>query len=191
MQLHWSGLPENGILPWPGERGTTLLLASGEEWRLALLDIRSNTVLPGEPGWARQFFLYRGNGVQVSAGNSDPIPLRDRLRTLAPAPGTPVEIELEDGPVQLVDASWSPARWQAELIGRPLVGAQILFGAMHQLWLVHMLSGRGEIRLHEQRRAVEAGESIRLDPREHDNLASSRAVLDGGGEVALLRIRRA
>lgn len=95
--------------------------------------------------------------------------------------------ELIDGPTHDFNLMWRRDRIDAELWHRPLVGSMVLFVEPDDVWVVHILSGRAMAIDAVNRVDASIGDTLvlRAGPER------ARFALDGGGELLVIRMRRA
>jgi uncharacterized protein len=157
------------------------------DWRLSIAEIECDGPFSSFPGIERELVLLHGHGVRLRFDNGD-------VRDVEPPHGRVrfagehvVSGELIDGPTLDFNLMWRRDRIDAELWHRPLVGSMLLFVEPDEVWAVHILSGR-----------VLAIDAVnRVDASMGDTVmfcaTSERArfALDGGGELLVIRLRRA
>ena len=162
------------------------------DWRLSVAEIEADAPFSTFAGVERCFVLLHGEGLrlhlQPTAGDDDSA----RVLAVEPPHGrcrftgeSDVRAELMSGPVHAFNLMWRRTRVEADLWHRPLVGAMVLFAEPGECWAIFLLGGRATLggddtllHLAAQDTAVIAAGNTRL-----------RCMLDGGGEVLLIRVR--
>src|SRR5262249_48019288 len=91
--------------------------------------------------------------------------------------------KLLSGPVRDFNVIFRRQRSAVDILHRPLVGPMV-FLPDEATWFVYLAGGRGEVKLDGGLQNLEAGESLLLTP----DAGSERTVLNGGGEVVLVKI---
>jgi hypothetical protein len=71
------------------------------------------------------------------------------------------------------------------VLHRPIVGPMVFFDQQGVDWLIHLISGRAELKDTPACPPLNAGDSLWLQP---DPDASHRLILSGGGELLAVRI---
>ncbi len=157
------------------------------QWRLSIAEIEADAAFSTFPGVDRELVLVSGNGLRLrfdhesAGGVHELLPPHDKLRFA----GERVAFcELIEGPTRDFNLMWKRDTCTAQLWHRPLVGTMVLFVAPGEAWGVHMLvgqarfadgSGLGELQMGDTAILVAGGKR-------------ARHVLDGGGELLLIRI---
>ena len=175
---------------WQNNRGWTreILRADGENWawRCSIAEIDQDGAFSRFPGRQRLMVLLRGEGLTLQPGGGDPIALEPPHGRATYAGDSEVNAQLKDGPCRALNLIWDPLRCEAELLHRPLVGPMVFFAEAQVFWLIHVLSGRAIDRQRHDGRLAEVGDTLLLTA---DNDHGGRFLLDGGGELLLLRLR--
>lgn len=154
------------------------------DWRLSIAEIERDAAFSAFPGVDRELVLLSGNGVRLRFDDGEVHelhPPHDRLRF---AGERKLVGELIDGPTHDFNLMWRRDRVQATLWHRPLVGPMVLFAEPRTTWVVHLIAGQARFDddsglppMNAADTAIFAADDARL-----------RHVLDGGGEVLLIRI---
>lgn len=153
------------------------------DWRLSIAEIECDAEFSTFPGIERELMLLSGNGVRLVFADGETRELRpthDRLRF---AGERAVRGELIDGPTRDFNLMWNRGRIRMESWIRPMVGTMVLFVEPGTTWVVHLLSGRGDLDDVSGGVALGAGDTAILE-----SAVRARNVLDGAGEVLLARI---
>lgn len=154
------------------------------DWRLSIAEIEADAPFSAFPGVDRELVLLSGNGLRLRFGDGDVhhlLPPHDKLRFAGERAAFG---ELIDGPTRDFNLMWKREAVDAQLWRRPLAGTMVLFVDPGDTWAIHALAGQarfaddsglGELALGDTAILV-AGDTRR------------RYVLEGGGEVLLIRV---
>ena len=93
--------------------------------------------------------------------------------------------ELLDGPTQDYNLIWRRDRIDAQLLHRPLVGPMVFFAEADVRWAIYVLSGHARVKDHPNIPRLELGDTALV---ESGNGESHRMILDGAGELLLVRL---
>jgi environmental stress-induced protein Ves len=175
---------------WKNDLGWTREIAcwpdQGDwDWRLSIAEIERDAEFSPFPGIERELVLLSGNGLRLVFDDGETRelhPPHDRLRF---AGERGVRGELLDGPTHDFNLMWRRGRIDAQLWHRPLVGTMVLFVDAGETWAVHLVAGEGRVADASGLGRLEAGDTALL----HAPGARGRHVLDGAGEVLLLRLQ--
>ena len=182
---------DNQRTRWKNDGGWTTEIArsadgDGEDfrWRVSIAEIESNGPFSSFPGIERDLLLLEGNGIELDIDETAPRRLTRRFERVRFDGASRVECRLLAGSTRDFNVMARRNQVQAEVIVRPLVGSMVIFPEAGAEWLVHVFSGHARARAAEQSLALELGSSLHLDFR---NGGGSRVVLDGGGELVLVK----
>ncbi|MEH6417710.1 HutD/Ves family protein [Pseudomonas sp. CGJS7] len=156
------------------------------DWRLSIAEIESDAPFSAFPGIDRELVLLSGNGLRLRFDDGEVrelLPPHDKLRF---AGEREVRGELLDGPTHDFNLMWRRDRVRAELFHRPLVGPMVIFAEPHQSWAVHLLAGQARFADDSGLAPLQAGDTAILVAGDE----RLRNVLEGGGEVLLVRVAR-
>lgn len=154
------------------------------DWRLSIAEIERDAPFSAFPGIERELVLLSGNGVRLRFDDGQAhelLPPHDKLRF---AGERAVHGELIDGPTHDFNLMWRRDRVSAELWHRPLVGPMVIFVDPRTTWAVHVLAGQAHFSADSGLAPLAAGDTAILSAGDE----RLRQVLDGGGEVLLIRI---
>ena len=154
-------------------------------WRLSIAEIEHDAPFSRFDGVDREIVLLSGNGVRLRFDDGAVHALEPPHGRLRFAGEAGVHGELIDGPTQDFNLMWRRDRVDAQLWHRPLVGPMVIFADPGTTWAVHLLAGRARFADSSGLPDLEAGDTALL--RAGD--ARLRHVLDGGGEVLLVRLQ--
>lgn len=156
------------------------------DWRLSIAEIERDAAFSAFPGIERELVLLSGNGLRLRFDDGELhelLPPHDKLRF---AGERAVHGELIDGTTHDFNLMWRRARVQAQLWHRPLVGPMVIFAEPGQTWAVHLIAGQARFVDDTGLPPLAAGDTAVLAAGEQ----RLRAVLEGGGEVLLVRVAR-
>ena len=157
------------------------------DWRLSIAQIDEDAPFSAFPGVERELVLLDGNGLRLRFEDGavhDLLPPHGRLRFSGERAA---HGELLDGPTRDFNLMWKLDAVEAQLWHRPLVGTMVVFVAPGETWAVHLLAGQGRFADDSGLGALGAGDTAVLVADQ----ARRRHVLDGGGEVLLVRVSSA
>ncbi len=156
-------------------------------WRLSIAEIETDAPFSTFQGVERELVLLSGNGLRLrfdddsTGGVHELLPPHDKLRFAGEYAAVG---ELIDGPTRDFNLMWKRDRCDAQLWHRPLVGTMVVFVAPGETWAVHVLAGQARFADDSGLGAMQMGDTAILVSNE----ARTRHVLDGGGELLLIRI---
>lgn len=171
--------------PWANGGGSTTELAAGPDreqwqWRISLARIEAPGMFSAFPGVRRQLAPLDG-GLQLdfAAGRSM---VARRLQVMRFDGDPPPSCRLPDGPgrdfnLMLRDGA------EGELLLRPLTGSMVLPPRPTARWFVYMLAGQATLDAGDERLTLAAGAAAWAHP-----VPGTRVAIDGGGEIALVRL---
>jgi environmental stress-induced protein Ves len=155
-------------------------------WRLSIAEIDADAPFSAFPGVERELVLLSGNGLRVRFDDGsvhDLLPPHDKLRFDGERAAFG---ELIDGATRDFNLMWKPDRCSAQLWHRPLVGTMVMFVSPGEAWVVHVLAGQVRFAEESGLGRMQMGDTaILVAPG-----ARRRHVLDGGGEVLLIRVEQ-
>lgn len=157
------------------------------QWRLSIAEIEADAPFSTFTGVERELLLLSGNGLRLrfdhdSAGAvHELLPPHDKLRFDGEHA---VFGELIDGPTRDFNVMWKRDCCNADLWHRPLVGTMVVFVAPGEAWAVYVLAGQARFADDSGLGAMQTGDTAIL-VADH---ARTRHVLDGGGELLLIRV---
>jgi uncharacterized protein len=166
------------ILRWPLE-------SEDWDWRLSIAEVDKEGPFSAFPGVDRELVLLAGEGMRLLFEDGEVAELQpphDRVRF---AGERAVRSELVAGPTQDFNLMWKRDRVEAQLLHRPLVGPMLFFAEPGVHWAVHVLAGRAAFKDRQPPVRLEQGDTALIDAS-----GSGRVLIDGGGELLLVRLRR-
>jgi len=154
-------------------------------WRLSIAEIERDAPFSSFPGVERELVLLSGNGLRLRFDDGEPVLLEPPHGRARFAGERAVTGELLDGPTQDFNLMWRREAVDAQLWHRPLVGPMVIFAEPGTTWAVHLLAGQARFADDSGLPGLEAGDTALLVAGEQ----RLRHVLDGGGEVLLVRVQ--
>jgi environmental stress-induced protein Ves len=154
-------------------------------WRCSVAEIDQDGAFSRFPERSRLMVLLQGEGLQlIEPEQGLTLPLLPPHGRLEYSGDLPLSARLCDGPCHALNLIWDPLRCAAELLHRPLVGPMVFFADDRACWLIYVLKGQARVRGGGDELLAGTGDSLWLSPDGPDG----RVLLDGGGELLLLRI---
>lgn len=166
------------IVRWPED-------AESWDWRLSIAEIDRDCEFSSFPGLDRELVLLRGEGVRLAFDDGEVrelLPPHDRVRFDGERE---VRAELIAGPTQDFNLMWRRDRVEATLLHRPLVGPMLFFAEPGISWAAYVISGRALFKDQLLPMVLEQGDTALIAP---DVGRANRVILEGGGELLLVRI---
>ncbi len=154
-------------------------------WRLSIAEIERDAAFSMFPGIERELVLLSGNGLRLRFDDGEVNELRpphDRFRFSGERR---VVGELQGGPTQDFNLMWRRDAIEAQLWHRPLVGLMVIFADPGTTWAVYLIAGQACFADDSRLPPLAAGDTALL-PAGDTRL---RYVLDGAGEVLLIRLQ--
>lgn len=155
------------------------------QWRLSIAEIERDSPFSAFPGIDRELVLLSGNGLRLrfDDGETNTLhPPHDRIRFDGERD---VTSELIDGPTHDFNLMWRRGAIEAHLWHRPLVGPMVIFIDPGHTWAMYLLAGAARFADESGLPPLATGDTafMRADS------ARRRHVVEGGGEVLLIRIQ--
>lgn len=176
---------------WKNDGGWTTEIARDPEgdgdfrWRISIADIESDGPFSTFPGVTRDLVLLAGNGIELDIGDAPTQRLTERFQRVRFEGEANVDCRLIAGPTRDFNVMARRDAVRADVVARPLVGSMVLFGEAHVVWIVHALSGHAQARAGDASVALASGDTLRIA---FDDDSSGRVVIDGGGEIVLVKL---
>ena len=155
------------------------------DWRLSIAEIESDAAFSTFPGIDRVLVLLSGNGLRLRFDDGETVELQPPHHKHRFAGERAVSGELVDGATHDFNLMWRRDRIAAELWHRPLVGPMVIFAEPGESWAVHVIAGHARFADDSGLAALQMGDTAILGAPEQ----RLRHVIEGGGEVLLVRIR--
>jgi hypothetical protein len=166
------------ILRWPQD-------GDSWDWRLSIAEVDKDCPFSVFPGVERELVLLAGAGMRLHFDDGETVeltPPHDRHRFSGERA---LRVELISGPTQDFNLMWRPDRVDTALLHRPLVGPMLFFAEPGVRWVAHVMAGRARFKGQLRPLLLEQGDSALIEPQ-HGR--TGRAILEGGGELLLIRI---
>lgn len=154
------------------------------DWRLSIAEIEQDADFSVFEGIDRELVLLSGNGVRLRFSDGEAHELHPPHGRLRFSGDRAVRGELLDGPTHDFNLMWRRERVAAALWHRPLVGPMVIFVEPGTAWCVYLIAGQAEFRDESGLPRLQAGDTAVLQT----GASRARHVLDGGGEVLLVRV---
>jgi environmental stress-induced protein Ves len=154
------------------------------DWRLSIAEIEQDAAFSAFPGIERELVLLSGNGLRLRFDDGELHELHPPHDKLRFAGERGVHGELVDGTTHDFNLMWRRERVQAQLWHRPLVGPMVIFAEPGQTWAVHLMAGQARFADDTGLPPLAAGDTAVLAAGGE----RLRAVIEGGGEVLLVRV---
>ena len=174
---------------WKNGGGWTMELAKSPEgdgetfdWRISIADIESSGPFSTFDGYDRVIGLLDGIGMELRFDGAESVRLERRLQFTRFAGEQPTEGVLISGPVRDFNVIVKRDAFSAEVLRRPLVGPMVFF--RDAVWFVYLAGGQAEAKCGGEQCTLDAGASLLLSPE----AGAERVVLNGGGEVVLVKL---
>lgn len=155
------------------------------DWRLSIAEIECDAAFSPFPGIDRVLVLLSGNGLRLRFDDGETVELQPPHDKHRFAGERAVSGELVDGATHDFNLMWRRDRIAAELWHRPLVGPMVIFVEPGETWAVHVIAGHARFADDSGLAALQMGDTAILGAPEQRR----RHVIEGGGEVLLVRIR--
>ncbi|KGM51047.1 hypothetical protein N792_13345 [Lysobacter concretionis Ko07 = DSM 16239] len=155
------------------------------DWRLSIAEIECDAAFSPFPGIDRVLVLLSGNGLRLRFDDGETVELQPPHDKHRFAGERAVSGELVDGATHDFNLMWRRDRIAAELWHRPLVGPMVIFVEPGETWAVHVIAGHARFADDSGLAALQMGDTAILGASEQRR----RHVIEGGGEVLLVRTR--
>jgi len=177
---------------WKNQCGWTREIARSSDdgdwnWRLSIAEIEEDAPFSRFEGIERELVLLSGNGLRLRFDDGtarELLPPHERVRF---AGERGVHGELIDGPTQDFNLMWRRDAIEAQLWHRPLVGPMVMFVEPGSVWAVHLLAGQARFADDSGLPGLAMSDTALLVA---SGVARERFVLDGGGEVLVVRLQQ-
>jgi len=168
--------------------------ATNWDWRLSIAEIDTDCRFSAFPGCDRVLVLLAGNGMHLEFDDSTYANLQPPHGRVAFAGERGVQCRLLDGPTADFNAIVRRDRCTMQVYHRPLVGSMVFFAEAGVLWAINLVAGRATVKSAGVSVSLNAGDTVLLGDTSFQETgtdeAASRSILDGGGDVLLVRIQR-
>ena len=168
---------------WTTELAASRTNGNAFDWRISIADVESDGAFSTFPQCHRYIALLEGIGMELRSDGAEPLRLERRLQFVRFDGEAETFGKLISGPVRDFNVIVRRDTFNAEVLHRPLVGPMV-FLPEGATWFVYLASGRADVKFAGAVHQLEGGESLLLAP----NADSDRVVLNGGGEVVLVKL---
>ena len=155
----------------------------GFDWRLSIADIESDGPFSPFPGMDRDLVLVAGNGIELDIDEDTPLRLDRRFQQVRFAGEQRVGCRLLAGPTRDFNVIVRRGAMAAETVARPLAGSMLVFPKAGTTWFAHVLAGTASAHADTGSIDAEPGDTLVIAAE-----AGHRAVLEGAGEIVLVRL---
>ena len=166
------------ILRWPDDRDDW-------DWRLSIAEVDQAGPFSAFEGCERELVLLSGQGMRLDFADGESVELSPPHGRHRFSGERALSAELLDGPTQDYNLIWRRDRIDAQLLHRPLVGPMVFFAEADVRWAIYVLSGHARVKDHPNIPRLELGDTAVV---ESGNGESHRMILDGAGELLLVRL---
>jgi environmental stress-induced protein Ves len=156
------------------------------DWRLSIAEVEKDGPFSAFPGCDRELVLLAGEGMRLRFEDGDSVTLLPPHARHRFAGERSLTAELLSGRTHDFNVIWRREAVDVAVLHRPLVGPMVFFPEAGVLWFAHLLSGQAVCRDQDRTVRMAQGDSALI----HAPETGERTLLDGGGEVLLVRIAR-
>jgi environmental stress-induced protein Ves len=153
-------------------------------WRLSIAEVEKDGPFSAFPGCDRELVLVSGEGMRLHFDDGDCVTLAPPHSRHRFAGERPLAAELIAGPTHDFNVIWRRNAVDVAVLHRPIVGAMVFFPETGVRWFVYMLSGQAMFKDQPMPVRLMTGDSAMIQTPD----GGERTILDGGGEVLLIRI---
>ena len=154
-------------------------------WRLSIAEVDKDGPFSAFENIDRQLILLAGEGMHLHFADGESVSLNPPHDKHSFAGERELAAELINGPTQDFNVMWNRDRYEALVLHRPLVGPMVFFSEKNVTWVIYMLSGIAQFKDQSHLLRIQQGDSALLLP----SSAGGRLIIDGGGEVLLVKLR--
>lgn len=171
--------------PWANGGGQTTELAAGPDpelwqWRISLARIEVDGPFSMLPGVRRQLAPLDGAlELHFDDGERQAAP---RLGVMHFDGGRPLRCHSPDGPGRDFNLMLRDGI-DGDLLLRPLTGSMVWLPRPATRWFAYLLTGQARVSCGDEQQALAAGHALWIQPE-----AGTRVLVDGAGEIALVRL---
>lgn len=173
---------------WPNGKGRTCELAAGPDrehwrWRVSVAHLEHDGAFSVLPGVRRQLAPLDG-AIDLHVDDHGPLTAQ-RLQVLHFDGARPSSCRLPDGPGRALNLMLRDNA-EGELILRPLLDSMVLLPSRGHVWFIIVVAGSCRLTANREQLDLATGDAawIRLP-------AKTRTLIEGGGELALVRVQDA
>lgn len=158
------------------------------DWRVSIADIERDGPFSSFPGIDRDLLLLAGNGIELDINDDVPLRLDQRFQRVHFSGEDAVTCRLLAGATRDFNVMAHREFVSAEVHARPVNGTMLVFVEPGSSWLIHVFAGQANARGDGQVQPAETGETLLI---ESPGLARERIVIEGGGELILVKFSAA
>jgi environmental stress-induced protein Ves len=174
---------KNG-LGWTREIAREPAAGDAWNWRMSIAEVEKDGPFSAFPGCDRELVLVSGEGMRLKFEDGDSVTLTPPHSRHRFAGERPLVAELLGGPTHDFNVMWRRNAVDVAVLHRPLVGAMVFFPESGVTWFVYLLSGQAMFKDQPVPMRLATGDSAMIQAVD----GGARTILDGGGEVLLIRI---
>ncbi|KFN45069.1 HutD/Ves family protein [Arenimonas oryziterrae] len=168
------------ILRWPEE-------TTAWDWRVSIAEVDKPGPFSRFEGCDRELVLLSGEGMRLDfADDGSQVDLMPPHGSHRFSGERDLSAQLVSGPTQDFNLIWRRDRIEATLLHRPLVGPMVFFSEADVRWIVYVISGQCAFKDQLLPSRLEQGDTALIEPS-HSH-ANHRVILDGGGELLLIKL---
>ena len=158
------------------------------DWRLSIAEVDSDCAFSAFPGCDRVLMLLSGHGMELRFDDGEISVVAPPHGRIAFAGERSLQCRLLDGPTTDFNAMVRRDRCTMQVYHRPLVGSMVFFAETGVVWAIHLIAGRATVKSGDELESLNAGDTALLDAGAND--AAARSILNGGGDVVLVKVQR-
>lgn len=132
--------------------------------------------------------LLTGNGMQLAFDDGETVAIEPPHGRIAFAGERSLQCRLLDGTTTDFNAMVRRDQCAMQVYLRPLVGSMVFFAESGVLWAIHLIAGRATIKSEGLALRLDANDTVLFDAG--SDAANERCILDGGGDLVLVKIQR-
>lgn len=167
------------ILRWPEDR-------EDWDWRISVAEVEQAGPFSAFEGCDRELVLLSGAGMRLHFETGESIELSPPHGRHRFSGELALQAELVAGPTQDFNLIWRRERVETLLLHRPLVGPMLFFAEPGVRWAIFVMAGQVAFKDQLLPCRLEQGDSAIIDAAPDGD--RHRLILDGGGELLLVRI---
>ena len=156
------------------------------DWRMSIAEVEKDGPFSAFPGCDRELVLLAGEGMRLHFDDGDCVTLLPPHSRHRFAGERALNAELLAGRTHDFNVIWRRDAVDVAVLHRPLVGPMVFFPESGVQWFVHQLAGQALFRDQAFPVRLAQGDSALIEAPD----GGERTLLDGGGEVLLVRIAK-
>jgi environmental stress-induced protein Ves len=174
---------KNG-LGWTREILRSPATGDAWDWRVSIAEVDKDGPFSAFPDCDRELVLLAGEGMRLHFDDGDCVTLLPPHSRHRFAGERALTAELLSGPTHDFNVMWRRRAVDVAVLHRPLVGTMVFFPEAGVRWFAYLLSGQAYFRDQPVPMHLAQGDSALIEQPG----SGERTLLDGGGEVLLVRI---